>query len=79
MQRGHTRKVTHALAHRCTYTHAHTHPHTQLGRVSDFPLTSERAFLHPQNGFKTSKIVVCNEYTSKVLGQNARIHPLFEL
>jgi len=46
-----------------------------------FPLMPKQAFLHPQNRSKMSKIVgviaVSNEYTSKIIGQDGGICPLF--
>jgi len=46
-----------------------------------FPLTPKQTFLRPKNASKTSKIVDIiansNKYTSKILGQNASIRPLF--
>ena len=51
------------------------------GRVSVNAQTD--VFIRPKNRPKTSKIVgviaVSNEYTSKILGQNVSIRPIFGL
>ena len=48
---------------------------------SGYLLTPKRTFLRPKSMPKTSKIVgmvaVSNEYTSKILGQDVSLYPVF--